>query len=298
MIFENLRPYEAAGISEAAIMAGFAQCHDPLLIRITGHAVNATLAGGRPGRAGRHHWYIDLFRRLAPHLGDTLLVLNMQDEPCSWTAPLPAPAQAAYSAGALGLEAAWLAHGCDGAGLRRLRQLHGFFVSPLTFPATREPTPVWSLYSLPACFGGGPFESGAEGGGHFLMPRPRSEPAGSALATAAGPLELLWGADAVSEGALLCRHTDAKRRRPAPGARRARVPAARHRPPRGQGDPPAAAAAAPAQRPPSALECPALMRFGGVQNQTAIFRGSSSGGYAGPNHTQGECTHQAPRGGG
>jgi hypothetical protein len=189
MIYKNLARYEELGISDEMIMVAFQHCRDPLLIEVTNHVLNATLAEGRPERPGRHHWFIALFERLAPFLGDIKLVINMQvrfmggpavvagffdttlvvqysyfwlwvssmrlqDEPCSWTAPLPPDAEAAYQRGELAFKDAWLAHGCNGAGMERVQNQHGFFVAPTHYPNTREVTPVWSIYSMTSCFGG------------------------------------------------------------------------------------------------------------------------------------------------
>lgn len=160
MIFENLRPYEQAGISEAMIMQAFRECHVTLLVEVKNHTVRATLKEGTingpdPNRPQQIDWIIMFFQRLAPFLPDTRIAVNSRDEPCSWTSPIPAESEAAYQAGRLSLQDAWLQHGCDGVGMARMKQLHGFFVSPATFPATRSRVPVWSIYSIPSCFGGG-----------------------------------------------------------------------------------------------------------------------------------------------
>ena len=101
----------------------------------------------------RLDWFQDFFKAIVGWLPDTKFAINLLDEPCSWSAPIPAAAEAALVDGSLDFKDAWLRYGCDSIkGMARMKKLHGLFVSPATFPFTREKVPVWSLYSVPGCF--------------------------------------------------------------------------------------------------------------------------------------------------
>lgn len=157
MIFTNLKPYETEGIPDDMIERALYKCRDTMMVEIseneTGKVLDTTLKPGSTYEGLlRKDWFDDFFQQLLPFLPNTKLVINLMDEPCSWTAPLPPEDEAAYAAGDLSLEEAWLRHGCDSVGMARMKDVHGFFVSPATFPATREKVPAWSWYSIPGCF--------------------------------------------------------------------------------------------------------------------------------------------------
>ena len=157
MIFSTLEPYESEGISDEMIERALFACRDSMLIEIseteTQKVLNTTLKPGSTHEGYlRKEWFDDFFEAMLPYLPNTKFVMNLMDEPCSWKAPLTGQDEAAYAKGDLSLEEAWLRHGCDSVGMAKMKDLHGFFVSPATFPATREKVPIWSWYSIPGCF--------------------------------------------------------------------------------------------------------------------------------------------------
>lgn len=155
MIDSTLQPYLATGITDDMIDKGYRKCRDTLLIEIRNkEIVKFKLKPGssREGKA-RIGWFVGFFGALAGYLPNTILVVNLMDEPCSWINNIPKEDEDAYNEGKMSFERAFLKHGCDALGMQYLKDLHGFFVSPETFPATRELVPVWSPYSIPGCFG-------------------------------------------------------------------------------------------------------------------------------------------------
>lgn len=149
----KLQAFSQEGISDELINRGFQACGDTLMVEIVNGTLYMKLKDGATQEGkDRLEWFQYFFKVILRWLPDTKFVINLMDEPCSWTAPIPPAAEAALRDGSLGFKDAWLKYGCDAVGMAKMKKLHGLFVSPETYPFTREKVPVWSLYSVPGCF--------------------------------------------------------------------------------------------------------------------------------------------------
>lgn len=152
-IEESLAPFEAEGISDAMILRASRECSDNVLLEIK----NGTIVSKTPKirishNRGRMEDVIDTFEEILKFLPDMKFVINLMDEPCGWTAPIPEEDERALQDGSRSMRDVWKQYACNSVGYESLQNLHGFFVNPDNVPGIRANVPIWSIYSWPQCF--------------------------------------------------------------------------------------------------------------------------------------------------